>query len=544
MPLRHLPCGVLLGLLLLPVVARSDEKQSPAPMLVVRVRSLNTIKDNLKLLTRLLDKEEVGEQFEALINARIGPKGLEGIDPTRPVGMYSNPGEDTPLGTDFVFLVPVADQKAFLGLLENLNFKAEKSKDGLYLIRSESLKGVPVGLRFAHKYAYVAILNLSVLASDRLLEPSRVFPPNLKADLSAAVRIDRLPKTAKDLALTSMEERLVEEKEKKKPGETEVQHKARGQLLDAFAKQLAQVLDEGRQLAARLKIDHEHKELNLQLELDAKPGSALAKDIRELGQEKSLFAGLRIKGAALNVLTHLVLPEAVRQALKPVFEQGLTEMVQREKDPAKRRQAEEVRKLLQPTLEAGQLDFGFSLRGPNAAGHYTFVAGLRVKNGAALERALHVFYKGMSPDEQALIHLDVASAGTAKIHRIDAQKGYDASARAAFGKSPVYLAIRADAVLLALGDDGLEAIKQAALAPAKASPPLLVEISMARLARALTESPAERQAADKAFGPDDPGTVRLTLTGGNGLRLQLTARLSVLRFAATAYQERKQQPEE
>jgi hypothetical protein len=543
MPLRSVPCGVLLGLLLLPAAARSGEKRPMSPTFVLRVRSINTVKDNLKLLARVVDREDQGEQLEALINAQIGPNGLKGIDPTRPVGLYGDPSDVAP-GVSAVLMVPVADQKAFLALLENVNYKAEKNKDGLYLIRSESLKGVTIGFRFAHKYAYVTALSLEALAPDRLVEPGRLFPADLKADLSATVRLDQLPKTVKDLVLTNFEEGLAKAKEKKEPGETEVQHKARGLLLDAFAKNVAEVLDNGRQLTARVGIDRERKELSLRLELDAKPGSELARDIRALGEEKSLFAGLRVKGAALNVLTHLVLPEAIRKALKPVFDQGLSEAVQREKNPDKRKQAEEIRKLLRPILESGQVDFGFSLRGPSAAKHYTFVAGFHVPNGAALERALHAFHKAMPAEEQALIHLDVDSASGAKIHRIDAQKGYDAGARAAFGDNPVYLAIRADAVLLALGEGGLDAIKRAAAVRPEASPPVLVELSMARLARTLAKTPEEHQAADKAFGSNDAGEVRLTLTGGEGLRLQLTAQLSVLRFAATAYQERQRRKEE
>src|SRR5690242_17824868 len=132
MRLRWLPCGVVLGLLLLPAAARPGEKQEGGedkklhgpPTLVLRVRSLDTVLGNVKLFARLAGKEELGNQLEDLIKIKAGPDGLNGVDLTRPFGLYARASEDL-TEASVVGLIPVADEKTFLGLLENLNLKAK-----------------------------------------------------------------------------------------------------------------------------------------------------------------------------------------------------------------------------------------------------------------------------------------------------------------------------------------------------------------------------------------------------------------------------------
>jgi hypothetical protein len=545
MRVRWLPCGVLLGLLLLPAAARPGQKEAAEekkphghPTLVLRVRSLDTVIHNAKLFARLVGKEELGNQFEDLIKVQVGPDGLKGIDPARPFGLYARASEDLTEAA-VVGLIPIADEKAFLALLENLNYKAKKNKDGLYLVQQDIRPLFQVAFRFAHKYAYVTAVNLQAIAPGNLVEPSRLFPPDLKADVSGIVRLDQVPKTARDLALGQVEEELARQKEKKKPGENEAQHKARAAVLDAFVKQLANVLENGRDLTGRLDIDPERQELSLRLALSARPGSALAKEIRELGEEKSLFAGLATKGAAVNGLVHLILPAEVRQALDAVIDEGQADALKREPNEAKRRQIERFGKALAPTFKSGELDAGFSLRGPHASKLYTLVAGLKLKDGEGLEQAVRAFHKDLPPLERDVIKLDVDTVGGAKIHRVDAQKNFDEKARKAFGDNPVYVAFRPDAVFLAVGEDGLEAIKEAVAARPQAGRPLTLELSVARLAKTLARTPADREAADKAFAGGREGAVRLTLAGGAALALHFRADLSVIRFAGASYQARQ-----
>ena len=89
-------------------------------------------------------------------------------------------------------LVPIADEKAFLDLLDRLNFKADKGKDDVYTVKPEGLQ-VEIYFRFAHKYAYATALNKSAIAKDKLLEPAKVLPEGEMAALTVVARLDRVP---------------------------------------------------------------------------------------------------------------------------------------------------------------------------------------------------------------------------------------------------------------------------------------------------------------------------------------------------------------
>src|SRR5947208_1318971 len=74
-------------LLLAPAV-RAGDKTADTPTVVIRVKSLNVLLDNLNLVVRLVGQEEAAQQIEGLVKSKIGKKGLEGIDPARPFGVY------------------------------------------------------------------------------------------------------------------------------------------------------------------------------------------------------------------------------------------------------------------------------------------------------------------------------------------------------------------------------------------------------------------------------------------------------------------------
>src|SRR3954470_12495373 len=95
-----------LGLLALAALPAPVPAQAPAPpTLVVRLRSLDTLFESGKLLAAAAGKEQVLTQLEDLLKSKIGPKGLEGIDLKRPLGLYAQVGKEL---TDLkaVLLVP------------------------------------------------------------------------------------------------------------------------------------------------------------------------------------------------------------------------------------------------------------------------------------------------------------------------------------------------------------------------------------------------------------------------------------------------------
>src|SRR3954467_4189177 len=115
---RLLPLLSLAILLAVPVLARAQEFSPPT--VLVRVRSLDTIVNNFKLIATLAGREEIASQVHGLIQSKIGAKGLEGFDTTRPLGAFVRltPDLQDPV---VVALLPIIDEKSVLGLLENYN---------------------------------------------------------------------------------------------------------------------------------------------------------------------------------------------------------------------------------------------------------------------------------------------------------------------------------------------------------------------------------------------------------------------------------------
>src|SRR5260370_8406983 len=97
-------------------------------------------------LAKLAGKEEEAPKARKMLETRVGKDGLAGIDTKRPIGFYGTVGPAV-VDSTAVALIPVADEKALLGLLENLNMKAEKDDDDVYKVESEGLP-VPIFFRF------------------------------------------------------------------------------------------------------------------------------------------------------------------------------------------------------------------------------------------------------------------------------------------------------------------------------------------------------------------------------------------------------------
>jgi hypothetical protein len=515
----------------MPQTASAQETKNPPPTVVVRVRSVDTVIENVKLVVSLAGRENIAQQIEGLIKTKVGPKGLEGIDPKRPFGAYARFSEE--LQVAGVVMLPIADENAFLGLLENLNYKATKDKKGLYSVKTGT--GVEVYFRFAHKYAYATALNLEALDPANLIEPGKIFPEQQATAFSATIRLDQIPRPAKLIAAFTVEQELTKVRDKKEPGETEKQKEFRVQVLNEISRQFKAILDEGGEFNANLDINKKSGELLADVNFAAKSGSGLAKEIGNLAKTPSLFGGLKGPDSAAHGLVHYLLPERVHEAFEAVVDEVKTKGLAGINDESKRKQAEGLLKVLLPTLKAGELDaaFNFNRAGPDKL--FNLVAAVKLRNGDELGKTIRdlaaELLKDIPAAEAAKVKLDADSANGVKIHRVDVQDKMDDKAKAVFGANPLYLAIRQDAFFLAVGEDGLDAIKKAiGTRAAESSPAFLLNASVARLAPLLARTEQQKEMVRTVFSKGDEGRIHVTLEGGSALRFRLTTQLSVLQF--------------
>jgi hypothetical protein len=530
---KRFDASAIAWVLLVPVLGLAQEAK--APTVVVRVRSVDTVIENIKLVVELAGRENVAQQIEGLIKTKIGPNGLEGIDPKRPFGGYARIGKEIE-DVAGVIMLPIADEKAFLGLLENLNFQVTKDKKGIYSFNP----GLPVNIsfRFAHKYAYVTAINLDALEPGNLIPPGKVFPAQQTAALSASVRLDQLPNAAKLIAIAQVEQKLEEAQNKREPGETEKQREFRVQLLKRIGKHFQAVLEDGAEVGIDLDINKAAGVLTADLRLSAQPNTSLATTIEKLGKTPSLFGGLVGPNSAANGLIHFIPAEDIRKSLRVIVDEAMKKALDSIRDEGKRKQAESLVQALSPTLKAGEIDVAFALTGPGKDKHYNLVLAGKVKDGDNLGKTVRKLVTDLlaeiPPAEAAKIKLDADSVGDVKIHRLDFQGTFDAKAKEVFGDNPILVAFRDDAIFLAVGEGALPALKKGLTAqPAASSPLLQVEVSLARLAPLLAKTDEQIEAVGKAFAGGDQGTVRVRLQGGSDLRLSFSTRLSVLQVLST-----------
>jgi hypothetical protein len=242
-----------------------------------------------------------------------------------------------------------------------------------------------------------------------------------------------------------------------------------------------------------------------------------------------LFSGVLDKAAALNGVVNMEVPPELRTALADVLKEVTDKALGELTDPAMKKQATDLLEALKPSLTADDLDAAFSLRGPGKDKHFTLVAGFKLREGEKLAAVLLEMVKGLPVNEQKTIQLNVDKVAAVAIHRLDLQAALDAKTKQIFGDQPLFLALRDNGLFLAIGEDGLAAIKQALAAPAAAAAPLHFDMSMARLGGLGTDE-TKTKAAETLLQAGDEARVRLELTGGAALRVRITVALSALKL--------------
>lgn len=532
---RNVPQALALALLCA-LVPAAPAQQAATPAVVLRLRSLEGLADDFKYLARLAgpDADNQLAQLDGFLKAT---RLFDALDPKRPLGIYGSIDANVITSTG-VIMLPVKSEKALLDLLQGFNIEASKGTDDIYTVNAPNVP-VPIYARFANQYAYVTGQNKAALDKGKLLAPAVVFPAGETAALSASFRIDQVPDELKQIALGQLELRLADLQDQDLPNETPVQRRLRIETTKFLSTQISAVIKDGGTLTVRLDLDRARDEVNAELSLTARPNSPLAANIAALGQSTSLFAGVIGSKSAMNGLVRFSLPADVRKTLEPVIDEAFQAAVKQEKDPVRKAEAERLFKAVAPSLKAGELDGGFTLRGPGSNKLYTFVAGVRLKDGTSIDKALRQALKDLPAKERALVQLDADSAAGVAIHRIQL-KDADADFQKSFGAGPAYVAFRADAGFIAVGDEGLSALKEALAAKPKNSPQLHLDMSLRQLAPLMeAENPGATQAAQTAFG-STAGNDRLVLTleGGQSLRARLQIKTPALKFLQLLERER------
>jgi hypothetical protein len=525
-------CGLVVVGLMAAVPARTLA-QADEPSVVIRVKSLDTVLQNLKLLASIVGREDAAQDIQGLIKAKVGAKGLQGIDLARPVGAYVRFGKAIEEINGAV-LVPVADEQAFLTLLENLQLNPTKGKGGIYTLQALNIE---LYLRFSKNYAFITAMNTENLNDRSLLDPAKVLAGPADSVISAAMRLDQVPEAAKLLALGKIETDLSDLEDKAQPNETPAQKEFRKAIIRQVSKTIADVLKDGKQAGFDISMKA-NKDLAIQLSLTAQPGTELAKTLQSVGQGKSPFAGLMTKNPAFRGGVDFSFSPAVNQAFIKVVEEGAQKGLGDISNPDKKRHAQALLDAVLPTIKTGEFDAFFGMSGP-VNNHFTLLAAVKTKDGDRLGGVVHDMLekelKNMPADQRDKIKLDVDAAGGVKIHRFELPR--DAKTGKLLDDLPgdpnLFVAFRKDALFLAIGPEALATLKEAVSSQQSGTvPAFLFDFNVARMAPAVAQNAEQKQLAAKLFPAGKESSIRIAVEGGQALTLRVSMALDVLEFFA------------
>lgn len=443
-----------LALALFPLLAQPLWAAPTEPAVVVRFASVQSMLEKAKVIAKAAGQEDAAAQFLGIVDAFNGPKGVEGFDLSRPLGVAVTLTEN-PTESPILLMLPVADEDAALGLLKRFKLEAEKNDDGSYVL---SVPGLPftVYFRFAQKYLVVSLQEAANVDPKRLPKVADFLALPQDATMSMTFHVDRVPESLVDLVLGQVEARIADEPSATaKPGERE------GQIM--AARGLKQLLQEGAELSLVQTVGEGTGEIAFEAAMSARPGTDLFKSIEALRRPAGDVAGRAGSGDAdaLRGGASFAVPALILKLVTDAADKGVAEM-RLSKRPQDKLGLPLVEALL-PTLKAGLIDVGG--RAYAADGGVSGVLGLSVRGGKKVEAELKKLEKGLPAKDKAGFRFDVGTAAGLTLHELPLPAKDNP-----FGGGPVVIGTGDNLVVIAAGPKARENLKAFASAAPAARP--------------------------------------------------------------------------
>ncbi len=516
----------------------SAQPKPPEPTVEVRLRSVDDLVNKFEYVAGLAGKEDAVGQVRELIKVLSADgKGIEGIDPKKPIGAYATLEKDITT-SPVVILIPIADEKTFLTALGKYNLTPEKGADGTHKV-AVPIPGVEsVHLRFANDYLYIS-QKASDLNPKTLITPKAYFAADDAAVASLLVHIDRIPADLKKFVLGQIELGIAGELKKNADTESAAEKQLKNLIFSSLLSGADNLGEDGKQLSVKVFADDKTDDLTAEVTLTAKSGSATAKNFAGLAGKTSLPAGIvATTGAAARANVKVAVTDGTKKEFAAAIDALLADAVKNAPDDQGREVLKQLVAAVGPTLKAGELDAAASLAGPDAKGHYQLLAALAVKDGKAIEK----FVKKVDEDYGAPLadfvtfKFDVETVGDFALHRIEV-KAADEKFEKPFGTKTVWLATSDKHLALSIEPDG-KLIRAGLKAKAISVPVASGELAAATLLPLVDSNlkPDELKALLKdAFG-DGPttgkDTVSVSVEGGDKLTVKLKVKGKALRLGA------------
>ena len=508
--------------------------EAKTPPLLVRLASIETLTRQFFLLAEKVNRKAEAEQLKNALQSVTGPGGIQGFDPSKPIGIYGSIGPNG-LDSTGVILVPASDETAMLAALKKLagviggNLVEAKGK-GLHTLNLDQ-SPFPIFLRFTKGYCWATLKDEAPLADSALPDPAKL----LQAPAGSVARLHfdlaAVPENLRITAVEALKQSIAMAREKAPADETPAARTFRLQMSDMMEGGLIQFLKEGGALDLEMGLDEKTEDLRLEARMETIENSSLGKAMEAMGSGPSIGRAVSGYGKTLSLSSYVMLPPDLRKAVVGVLEEGFAKAKNSDAGDSEKKMIAEVIDAIMPTLKSGVFDSGVALIPSKKEGLHTAALAFRVKDGAKVEGVIRAAVKQLGEKLEGKVKLDVATYAGVKVHEIS---GNDSKAREMLGDGPAFLAVRNDMVLITAGPEALALLKDmASVAPVTGSM-MQAELGLASIVK-LGDSnvPKElvRKASAKAFG-DKAGIdrARIEVTSGKGIGLKVTANLAILEF--------------
>ncbi|NBT13876.1 MAG: hypothetical protein EBS56_09905, partial [Planctomycetia bacterium] len=435
----RLLCGLALACSLAPTaIARAAERQV---LLVAAADSYADLKRQLSWIGPQIDNPGLAAMFESLLMLSTQGRGLAGLDVKRPLGIVV-----TSDGSDLAAhgFVPVKDLDKLLTSLQGVIGPTKRDGDARRI-------ALPSGLALAiTEHDGWAVIGQA--ARDDSPAPSAGDPTPLVTKVAAdyTLGIEAYPSRMSAEVLRKLEAAL---------DQAAAASAAQGQPMDPAAfKAVLRSLGQTESLALGLGIDDAAGEVFVENRSVAVPGSTSAA-ASAAAATGTLTVGMPASAAdeppAIRGYVAQSIPEAARAEFLAALDQTLPRDAD---DPITRTVSRLVRDLLAAALSAGGIDAALAVDTTAATKERPLpavTAGVRVQDGAALERQVKQAFGTNAAIPGVKTSFDVGKAGAATLHRVSIDVADDALAERIGDALDLTLAVAPNyALVLAGGDVG------------------------------------------------------------------------------------------
>lgn len=422
-------------------------------LVVAACDSYGDLKKQLGWLGNQIDNPGLAGMLESVLLLATQGRGLAGLDVQRPLGAVV-----TSNGTDLAVhgFVPVKDLDKLLSSLQGVTGPVEADGDAR---RITLPNGLPFEITERDGWAVIAPAGM----------PGGAFDP---APLLAAVAktytlgFEAFPSRMSDAVRKQIESAIEQ---------AAATSAAQGQPVDADALKAGLAsLRQTESLAVGLAIDNENNAVFLENRNVALPGSLSAQAIAASDKGTLTVATPAAADGKTAAIRGYVAQSVSEEARAQVLE-ALDQTLPRDSnDPLTKTLASLLRELLSATLTTGGIDAAVAIDTTAASEQAPLpavTAGVRVKNGAALEQQVKKAFGGAAALPAGVsVKFDTGKAGTANLHTIAVDLG-DSPAADRIGKSlDLTLAVADEYAFVLAGGDAKKRVEAALAASGRADP--------------------------------------------------------------------------